>query len=164
MAQIRLNVSAPGGLSADAEALRALHTTIASDLAKVADDDGDAAVRSAATAIRGTLSMSNNSQASTLDTLAIQRPGETHAETEIVAVPRGAWHLVEYGARAHTIKPRRRSGRRAMPTTYGVFSRVHHPGTIGTGVWSQAMEQAEPVIDTAIQAAADAVAPFEGGS
>lgn len=101
--QVRLNVSSSGSVL-DAEAARALVTTLATKLAEVASDAGNTAVADAALAARGTLSMSNNKQASTLSTLPIARPGEMHAEAEIVAVPRGAWYLVEYGGKPHKIR------------------------------------------------------------
>lgn len=157
--QVRLSVTSQIDLAADAAALRSLPDGLADSLAQTAADYGTPAVLLAATARRGTLSMGRNKLASRLDALPVVRPGDKHAEAEIVAVPRGAWHLVEYGADAHEISNKRRYGRRTashgMPTPYGVFSKVNHPGTAGTAVWEGAMADAEPVIDDAVQAAFD---------
>lgn len=145
-------------IAADIERVNGLTETLPGTLAQVAADYGEPAVKSAAREARGTLSMSNNRQASELDTLPIVRTGTPHAEAEIVAVPRGAWHLVEYGAKPHKIKTRARSGAKALRTPGvggGFYDVVNHPGTAGTGAWSKAMEAAEPVIDAAVQEAFD---------
>lgn len=146
-------------IAADIERLTELTGTIANTLAQVASDYGEPAVKTAAREARGTLSMSRNRQASELGTLAIVRPGVEHAETEIVAVPRGAWHLVEYGAKPHKIDTKRgyagRAKKKALTTSYGLFSNVDHPGTAGTGTWTTAMANAEPIIDLAVQDAFD---------
>lgn len=148
--------------------LVALSGTIASALAQVAADHGEPAMKLAARESRGTLSMSNNRQASELDTLAIVRPGAEHAEAEIVAVPRGAWHLVEYGAKPHKIKPRSRSLSKALRTPGvggGFYDTVNHPGTAGIGTWSKAMDKAEPVIlDAVTEAWGQAVVPDTSGA
>ena len=157
--QVRLSVTSQVDLAADAAALRSLPDGLATSLAQTAADYGTPAVLLAASSRRGTLSMGRNKLASRLDALPVVREGESHAEAEIVAVPRGAWHLVEYGAKAHTISNKRRYGRRTashgMPTPNGVFSTVKHPGTAGEAVWEGAMADAEPVIHEAVQAAFD---------
>lgn len=157
--QVTLSVTTQGDLAAEAAALRSLAEGMLTSFAQTAADYGTPAVLLAAEDRRGTLSMSQNAQARRLDALPIVRDGETHAEAEIVAVPRGAWHLVEYGAQAHEIDNKRRYRRRTekhgMPTPYGVFSRIDHPGTAPTGVWDQAMADAEPVIDEAVETAFD---------
>lgn len=153
-----INVSVEGfDILADIGRVAHLIETLPNTLAQAASDFGEPAVKLAAREARGTLSMSHNKGMrgySQLDVLAIVRPGTPHAETEIVAVPRGAWHLVEYGARAHEIKVRPRSGFQAMGTQgfrRGAYDKVNHPGTAGTGVWTTAMANAEPVIDEAVQ-------------
>lgn len=155
-----INLTVEGfDIASDIERLTELTETIGDTLAQVASDYGEPAVKLAAREARGTLSMSNNRQASELDTLTIVRPGTPHAETEIVAVPRGAWHLVEYGAKPHKIKVRPRSGAKAMRTPGvggGFYDAVNHPGTAGQQTWTKAMEAAEPVIDGAVQEAFDA--------
>lgn len=167
--RVGLSVSSRGGdLGADLAALRSLAASLPSELAQVAADYGTPAVLLAARERRGTLSMSNNKKGNRLDALPIVRPGADHAEAEIVATPRGAWHLVEYGAKAHEIKPKRKYGKRrragGLPTPYGVFPKVNHPGTAGSPVWEGAMADAEPVIDDAVQAAFDdAVSGAVGG-
>lgn len=159
--QVATTVTLSGGdLAADAASLRQLPEGLLTELAQVAVDYGTPAVLLAATTRRGTLSMSNNKQAARLDALPITRDGEEHAEAEIVAVPRGAWALVEYGAKAHTIDNKRgyggRRAKKGMPTPYGVYSKVEHPGTTGQAVWEGAMADAEPVIDEQVRAAFDA--------
>lgn len=153
-----INVSVEGfDILADIGRVAHLIETLPDTLAQAASDYGEPAVKLAAREARGTLSMSHNKGMrgyGQLDVLAIVRNGAPHAETEIVAVPRGPWHLVEYGARAHEIKVRPRSGFQAMGTPgvgSGAYDRVHHPGTAGTGAWTQAMAAAEPVIDEAVQ-------------
>lgn len=163
-----LNVSSQGfDIASDVERLTGLTETIADTLAQTAADYGEPAVKTAAREIRGTLSMSNNREARELDTLPIVRTGTAHAEAEIVAVPRGAWALVEYGAKPHQIKVKPRGGKEAMRTPGfggGFYDVVDHPGTAGQQTWTRAMEAAEPVIDDAVIAAfAEAVdAPASG--
>lgn len=164
-----INLTVDGfNIASDIQRLTDLSGTIAGTLAQVAADYGEPAVKLAAREARGTLSMSNNRQASELDTLAIVRPGPEHAEAEIVAVPRGVWALVEYGAKAHKIKVRARSGAKAMRTPGvggGFYDVVNHPGTAGQHTWTKAMEAAEPVIDDAVtEAWAQAVQPDTGGA
>lgn len=159
-----------GDLAADAAGLRALPEGLLTELAQVAADYGTPAVLLAARERRGTLSMSNNKKATMLDALPIVRPGEETAEAEIVAVPRGAWHLVEYGAKAHRIDPRRKYGARAASRAlnvppYGIYAAVDHPGTAPNPVWEGAMADAEPVIDEQVQAAWTArIDTAEGGA
>lgn len=164
-----INLTVSGfDIGADLARFEGLTETIADTLAQVAADYGEPAVLLAAREARGTLSMSNNRQASELDALAIVRPGAAHAEAEIVAVPRGAWHLVEYGAKPHKIKVRPRTGAKSLRTPGvggGFYDVVNHPGTAGTQAWTRAMEAAEPVIDRAVQEAFDqAVAPDTSGA
>jgi hypothetical protein len=155
-------------IASDLERLVALTETLPTTLAQVAADYGEPAVKLAARELRGTLSMSNNRQASELDTLPVVRSGSPHAEAEIVAVPRGAWALVEYGAKPHKIKVRPRSGSKSLRTPGvggGFYDAVDHPGTAGTQLWTRAMGVAEPIIDEAVQDAFErAVAPDTSGA
>lgn len=159
--RVTMSVAAKGDLGADLAALRSLAASLPSELAQVAADYGTPAVLLAARERRGTLSMSNNAQGQRLDALPIVRPGGDHAEAEIVATPRGVWHLVEYGAKPHEIRPKRKYGKKrpkaagGLPTPYGVFPKVNHPGTSGRPIWDGAMADAEPVIDDAVQRAFD---------
>lgn len=161
--------------AADIARLVALQRTLPGDLAQVAVDVGVRAVLDGARAARGgSLTMSNNKAArGELDALPIVRGGGGgSAEAEIQAVPRGAWHLANYGARAHEIlpkkrrtrpkgapKPKRRKGKstgnrqRALNTPYGVFAVVQHPGTAGDRSWERGMEAAESAVDRAVQTA-----------
>lgn len=154
-------------IAGDIERIKTVSETICNTLAQVAADYGEPAVKLAAREARGTLSMSNNRQAGELDTLPIVRPGPTHAEAEIVAVPRGAWALVEYGAKPHRIAVRPRTGSKSLRTPGvggGFYDVVQHPGTAGQQTWTKAMEAAEPVIDQAvIEAAEQAIVPGEAG-
>lgn len=164
-----INLSSEGfDIASDIERISGLTETLPTTLAQVAADYGEPAVKTAAREARGTLSMSNNRGASELDTLPIVRPGTPHAEAEIVAVPRGAWHLVEYGAKPHAIKVRPRSGAKAMRVAgrgTGFYDAVQHPGTAGQQTWTRAMEAAEPLIDAAVQDAFDqAVSPDTSGA
>lgn len=159
--RVRVTVASVGGDPvADLTGMRELARTLPGRLAQVAADYGTPAVLTAARARRGTLSMSRNKLGSQLDALPIVRDGGEHAEAEIVATPRGAWHLVEYGARPHEIRPKKKRGKRTqqfggLPTPYGVFAKINHPGTAGTAVWDGAMADAEPVIDQAVTDAFD---------
>lgn len=167
-----INLSVDGfDIAADIARLQGLTETLPNTLAQVAADYGEPAVKLAAREARGTLSMSHNKGMrgyGELSTLAIVRPGTPHAEAEIVGVPRGAWSLVEYGARPHQIKIRPRTKAKAMPTAGvggGFYDAVDHPGTAGTGIWTKAMEAAEPVIDDAVLAAwTQAVQPDASGA
>lgn len=157
--RVGVNVQARRDLSAVPSELRSVADDIVTPLAQAAADYGTPAVLTAARARRGTLSMSRNKRGSQLDALPIVRGGASRAEAEIVAVPRGAWHLVEYGSPPHVITPKRKYGgrRRAggLPTPYGVRAKVNHPGTAPRPTWEPAMADAEPIIDEAVQRTLD---------
>lgn len=158
--------------------LTALRETLPRRLAEVAGRVGTPAVLDEARAIRGTLSMSNNAKGRVLDATPIVRRGVGRSEVEIQATPRGAWTLVNDGAKAHVIRPKKgpggtvrrtradaklpkgKNGRQAkrgkrqpaVRTPYGVFAQVNHPGTDGTKAWDRAMAAAEPAIIRAVEA------------
>lgn len=170
--QVNLSVTSSGAadLAADAAHLLALRDSIANTLAAVAADAAETNVLDEVVALRGSLTMSNNRQASTLDAFPIVRQGAPHAEAELQATPRGVWHLVEYGSKgAYEIRPKRGPGgrrtkgtKRALTTPYGLFGRVTHPRQVGTLVWTDAMAAAEPAIDQAVQEAFSAALVPEG--
>ena len=172
--RVSLSVASSGANAvAEIARLTALQSTIATRLATVAADVGTEAILDRAAQIRGSLTMSNNAKGRTLDALPIVRGGTSHAEAEIQAVPKGAWHLVEYGAAPHVIRPKKRRAKKAgAPAAKrggkrrknralevpgrGVFAEVDHPGTKPTGTWDRAMVGAEDRIDQAVQDEFDA--------
>ena len=171
--RVSLSVASSGANAvAEIARLTALQSTIATRLATVAADVGADAVLDRAAEIRGSLTMSNNAKGRTLDALPIVRGGTSHAEAEIQAVPKGAWHLVEYGAKPHVIMPKKRRAKKAgAPAAkrgkrrknralsipgYGEFARVMHPPQKATGTWDRAMVGAEDRIDQAVQDEFDA--------
>lgn len=72
--------------------------------------------------------------------------GYDHAVAKVAPRPQGPWKVMEYGAGAHTITPRRRRKNGRMVFTVGdktVGARnVNHPGTAGKGIWSRAVAAA----------------------
>lgn len=121
------------------------------DLPRVIAEEGSVAARQAildtVAARRGTLSVSG--LAATLDVTTSATSGDGTAQASLRAVPAGAWALVDKGADAHI--ERRRRG---MPTPYGVFSKVNHPGTVGLNVSAPARAAADTAVD---QVATDAL-------
>lgn len=95
---------------------------------------------------RGTLSFSGLD--ATLDVDTTVTVGDTSAQVGVRPTPAGAWAIVDKGARAH---PQRRD--RGMPTPYGVFSRVGHPGVAGLAVAGPARAAADRATDEAAAAA-----------
>lgn len=79
----------------------------------------------------------------------IVRPGEATMNYR----PPGMWQLLEYGAAAHKITPRRR--RRGAPLHFGqvFFQSVKHPGTRPKQVVTKARERAEAAIPKAVEEA-----------
>lgn len=54
-------------------------------------------------------------------------------ESVIRVVPPGPWSMLSYGTRPHEIRPRRRSGKKAVSFDGEAFRKVQHPGTSGKG-------------------------------
>lgn len=155
--EIGVTVSSDGGvLSADLAALSAVAAGLPGRLANVAAEAGTPALLLAARELRGSLTMSNNKRGTRLDVLPIVKDDGASAQAELVAVPRGVWHLSEYGGRGpYEIKPRARSKAKAVATPYGPRRRVTHPGARGRPVFAAAAARAEEVIDRHVQDAFD---------
>lgn len=118
-------------------------------LASAAAEAARTGILDATVAARGTLSVSG--LGAVLDAV-VEPPvaSTTSATAAIRGTPAGPWTIVEDGARAH--EQRRRRG---MPTPYGVFSRVEHPGTLGIAVW--AGTAGPDAADEAAQSAVDSL-------
>lgn len=65
-------------------------------------------------------------------------------QSTIRAVPPGVWSMLSSGTRPHMIRPRRRRGKRALTTPYGLFSRVWHPGSRGKRTWTRGLDRGLP--------------------
>lgn len=100
---------------------------------------------------RGTLSVSG--LGATLEVETAVSASQDSAQAAVRAVPANAWALVDKGAQPHGERVRRGRG---MPTTYGVFARVRHPGTAGLNIAPVARRAADAAVDdmarTALQA------------
>jgi hypothetical protein len=57
----------------------------------------------------------------------------------------GPWPLVEVGSKPHTIRPKKKGGRKAILTPSGPRASVQHPGTKAKRLWSKGVEKAEPL-------------------
>lgn len=72
-----------------------------------------------------------------------------------VGVGKKAWYfpLVEFGTKAHTIRPRARGGKQVLASGGQVFGRsVRHPGTTGKGFFRAAFEsQKEAAVKVAVE-------------
>lgn len=76
------------------------------------------------------------------------RPGPTRVDVEIYGTPAGYWTILESGAQAHMIKPRRG---KALHWGGDVFSAGHqHPGAAGQGVWTRAQPAVEAAVEDAV--------------
>ena len=75
------------------------------------------------------------------------------ATAEIRGVPAGPWAILQSGARAHRIAPRRRGGvlvGRSM--LHPVSGPVRHPGSRAKRTWTRVIEQAREITLEATQA------------
>ncbi len=88
--------------------------------------------------IRGTLSMSGFFGALEID------PEVEDTRAQLTAYPYLAWLVAENGTKPHRIPGR---GSTKMPTPYGIYHVVHHPGATGTPVWAAGCEAATTAVD-----------------
>lgn len=140
MAGATVSVSGPGDIGREladlADQLRELPRVIVDEAAPAARDAILEDVRSR----RGSLSMSGLGV--TLDVDVQTEAGTERADAHLKATPAGAWTIADDGARAHTIR-----APRGMPTPYGVFDAVDHPGARGVHAWDGAASRAERETD-----------------
>lgn len=74
-----------------------------------------------------------------------RRATDDGASVLVYGTPAGFWAWRETGARAHTIRPRRKRAMR-LPE-HAVSIPVVHPGFAGKRAWSRTVEQAEAEIE-----------------
>ncbi len=96
------------------------------------------AILDSTAAIRGTLSMSGFFGDLEID------PEVEDTRAQLTAYPYLAWLVAENGSGPHRIPSH---GSRKMPTPYGIFHVVHHPGASGTPVWAAGCEAATTAVD-----------------
>lgn len=131
-------------LQAAADGLRSVPLTIV--------EQGSAAARTAildtVRQARGTLSMSG--LGANLDVAVQVSSSEGSAEASLRPTPAGSWAIVDKGAKQHT--QRRRRG---MPTPYGIYSKVNHPGVAGRHIAGPARRAADNATAEAARTAMD---------
>lgn len=148
MASVAVSATGPGDVGRElvelAEHLRELPRTVVDEAAPAARD----AILDDVRGRRGTLSMSGLGV--TLDVHVRTEGGRERAEAHLEATPAGAWTIADDGTRAHHIR-----GARGMPTPYGVFDAVDHPGARGVRAWDGAVARAERETDEIVDDALD---------
>lgn len=149
--RVSVTVQASGtDIAAELDAAQRNVRAVPASLASTVGDAAAEAVLSSVQSERGTLSVSG--LGATLDVTRLTSGGESAGVT-LAGVPRGAWSLVDRGASPHT--QRRRRG---MPTDYGVYSRVRHPGFAGGDYWASATDALAGNLDqTVVEAFQSAV-------
>ena len=117
-----------------ARALQGAQRAVGRDIAKI----GKKAILDDVKSRRGSLSMMGGR----LSVKAKTAAGPGGADVTLSASPAGPWTIVDSGADAHEIRPRKG----ALRFDGRFAARVHHPGTRGTRVWSNA----ETALDRAL--------------
>jgi hypothetical protein len=78
-----------------------------------------------------------------------KRVGYAMAEAQLSATGKGM-HLLDRPTSGHVIAVGKKSGAKVMPTPYGFFRTVNHPGTKGKRTFDKGFAKAKPLISKTI--------------